>query len=149
LLRSQDGVENVENPYGNLKQGVIQIKVKKDKGIDLARLVKLLEKDVGFEPVTQVTLELRGRLMRRDGTLFFEASETRQTFQVHRAEGEGERPPEGQLLEAVAILEKPQTADRIILQQWKVRAPATVEEAQSPAAPAPVATAELLVSGMT
>ena len=148
MLRSQDGVENVEEPYVNLKQGLIKLKTRKDKTVDLAKLVQVLEKEIGFEPVTEVTLELRGRLAQRNGKLFFEVSESGQTFQVQKVAGGSQRPPENQLLEAVATLVSP-PSDRIILQQWKAAAAATGEAGPTPAVPPPAATAELAVSGMT
>jgi hypothetical protein len=81
LLRSQAGVE-VEDPYGNLQKGIVKVKTPRDKPVDLAKLIELLEKEVGFEPITEVTLELEGTLVRREGKLLFEASGTRQTFVV-------------------------------------------------------------------
>ena len=120
MLRSQDGVEDVENAYGNLKQGLIKIKVRKDKAIDLGRLVQLLEKEVGFEPVTEVRLEMRGRLARRDGKLIFETSGTGQSFTLAGAEGKEGAPPEKELLAALATLEDPRAPDRIRLREWKV-----------------------------
>jgi hypothetical protein len=120
LLRSQDGVEDVENAYGNLKQGLIKIKVRKDKAIDLGRLVQILEKEAGFEPITEVRIELRGRLARRDGKLVFETSGTGQTFTMAGAEGKDGAPPEKKLLAAFATLEDPRAPDRIRLREWKV-----------------------------
>ncbi len=128
---------------------MIKIQTRKDKTIDLARLVQVLEKEVGFEPVTEVTLELRGRLARREGMLFFEASDTGQTFAVQEVKAEGEKPPEKQVLAAVATLASPQSADRIILRQWKAEPGAGGTARQAPAASARVATAELVISGMT
>ena len=58
MLRSQDGIEDVENPYVNLKEGFIKVKAKKDKTIDLSRLVQLLEKEVGFEPLDRKSTRL-------------------------------------------------------------------------------------------
>ena len=92
----------MEDAYGNLKQGLIKIKVRKDKAIDLGRLVQLLEKEAGFEPITEVRIEMRGRLARRDGKLVFEASGTGQSFTVAGAEGKDGAPPEKKLLAALA-----------------------------------------------
>jgi hypothetical protein len=117
LLRSQAGVEWVENPYGNLQKGIIKVKAQKDKRIDLGQLVSLLEKEVGFEPVTEVTLEMQGNLVQREGKVFFEVSETGQTFMVEKAEGAGDVPPEKKPLAAVAVLADPHVADRIVLRQ--------------------------------
>lgn len=149
MLRSQDGVEDVESPYVNLKEGFIKVKVKKGKTIDLSRLVQLLEKEVGFEPLTKVTLGLRGRLARRQGKLYFEVSESGQSFAVQKVQGKGERPPENQLLEAEADLANPKLGDRIILQQWKTPPSAAGEERRGAAGANQAATAELIVSGMT
>lgn len=96
-----------------------------------------------------MTLELRGRLTRRDGVLFFETSETGQKFEVQQVPGGGEQPPEKRLLEALAILAKPQSADRIILQEWKDTSEGTGDKRPPSGTPAQAATAELLVRGMT
>ncbi len=117
MLRSQAGVEQVENPYENLRKGIIKVKAKKDKRIDLGQLVSLLEKEVGFEPITEVTLEMQGSLVQREGKVFFEVSETGQTFMVEKAEGAGDVPPEKKPLAAVAVLADPHVADPIVLRQ--------------------------------
>ena len=145
MLRSQDGIEDVENPYVNLKEGYIKVKAKKDKTIDLSRLVQLLEKEVGFEPLTQVTLEMRGQLARRDGKLWFQTSGTGQAFIVEKVEGEG--LPEKETLAAVATLADPHSSDRIVLRQWK--AEAVSGESARRESSAQGVTAELTVSGMT
>lgn len=119
MLRSQDGVEEVENPYGNLQKGLVHIKVAKGKSIDLARLVQVLEEQVGFEPITEVSLEVRGRLKKQNGALFFQVSETGQTFTVAKVESKDGAPPEEELLAAVALLENPDSPDRIILRAWR------------------------------
>ncbi len=138
----------MENPYGNLKQGLIKIKTRKDKKIDLARLVELLEKDIGFEPVTEVTLEMRGRLARRDGKLHFEVAETGQRFEAQPVSGTAEGLAENQFLEVVAALTDPHSFDRIAIKQWKA-APATTGPAGHEQPVRTSATAELVVSGMT
>lgn len=97
--------------------------------MELVKLVELLEKEVGFQPVTEVALELQGRVLRRNGKLVFEVSGTRQTFVVEKVEGESDGPPpEGQLLTAVASLVKAHSPDRVVLRQWK----ATAEKKPSP-----------------
>lgn len=124
MLRFQDGVEDVENAYGNLKQGLIKIKVRKDKAIDLGHLVKILEEEAGFEPITEVRLEMRGRLARRDGKLVFETIGTGQRFTVAGTEGKESAPPEKELLAALATLEDPRAPERIRLREWKVESEA-------------------------
>ncbi|MGH8248166.1 MAG: hypothetical protein ACREUU_17225 [Gammaproteobacteria bacterium] len=147
MLRSQAGVEEVDDVYGNLKQGFIRIRAAKDKRLDLARIVQVLEKEIGFEPVTEVTLEMRGRLAGHNGKLHFEVSETDQKFEVHRPPGNAARGTDNQLVEATAILAKPRSPDRIVLQQWKPVAAPTAEPRTQPSAS--TATAELVISGMT
>ncbi len=131
MLRSQAGVEQVENPYENLQKGIIKVKAQKDKRIDLGQLVSLLEKEVGFEPVTEVMLEMQGNLVEREGKVFFEVSETGQTFMVEKAEGARDVPPEKKPLAAVAVLADPHVADRIVLRQSN---PAKTPEQQKAAA---------------
>lgn len=119
MLRSQDGVEEVENPYVNLKKGLIKITARKNKPIDLARIVKLLEEEMGFEPVTEVALELRGRPVRRDGKLFFEVNESGQVFAIS---GDGPAEPlltEGRLVTGVATVVDPQSPDRLVFREAK------------------------------
>jgi hypothetical protein len=118
LLRSQAGVDDVENPYGNLKQGVIKVKAKKDVPLDLAGLVEVLEKQIGFEPVTEVKLELTGRLEKQKGKLVLEANGTGQRFQVAATKTKG-LPAEKDLIAATATLKAPRSADRIVLWEWK------------------------------
>jgi hypothetical protein len=131
LLRSRAGVEQVDNPYENLQKGIIKVKAQKDKRIDLGQLVSLLEKEVGFEPVTEVTLEMQWNLVQREGKVFFEVSETGQTFMVEKAEGARDVPPEKKPLAAVAVLADPHVADRIVLRQSN---PAKTPEQQKAAA---------------
>ena len=119
MLRSQGGVGEVEDPYGNLQKGLVKVRPKKDKPLDLALLVKLLEDEIGFAPVTEVTLELRGLLERRDGQLRFTVSGTGETFAVAGIQAEKGAPPANQLLSVVANLEKPDAADRIVVREWK------------------------------
>ncbi len=132
MLRSQAGVEQVENPYASLRKGIIKVKAQKDKRIDLGQLVSLLEKEVGFEPVTEVTLEMQGNLVQREGKDFFEVSETGQTFMVEKAEGPLDVPPGKKLLAAVAVLADPHVADRIVLRQ--LNPPKTREQQEAAAA---------------
>ena len=119
MLRSQDGVEEVLSPYQNLQEGLITIRPRKDKDVDLVALVELLEKEVGFEPVTQVTLDLRGRFMHREDVLWFEVSDTGQRFTVEKVEAEEGAPPEEQLVTAIAAFVDPHSANAIIVRHWK------------------------------
>ncbi len=120
MLRSQAGVE-VEDPYGNLQKGIVKVKTPRDKPVDLAKLIELLENEVGFEPITEVTLELEGTLVRREGKLLFEASGTRQTFVVDQVEGQADGPPENKLLFVVASLPDIHSPGRIRVKQWKLQ----------------------------
>lgn len=149
MLRSQNGVEDVEDPYNNLRQGLLKIKARKDIPIDLAKLTQLLEEEVGFRPITEVRLELRGRLKRVNDNLLFQTTSTDQTFTVDRVEGEATAPPENQLLSVVAPLVNPRSADRIVVQEWKVAEGEAGSASPKSARATPVATAELVISGMT
>lgn len=103
----------------NLKKGLIKITARKNKPIDLARIVKLLEEEMGFEPVTEVALELRGRPVRRDGKLFFEVNESGQVFAIS---GDGPAEPlltEGRLVTGVATVVDPQSPDRLVFREAK------------------------------
>ena len=102
----------------NLAKGLITVKPPKDKPFELVKLVELL-KEVGFQPVTEVTLELRGRLVRREGKLWFEAMGTGQKFAVEKVEGEGNAAPEEQLLIVTAVLADPHSPGRLVVRQWK------------------------------
>ena len=117
----------MENPYGNLKQGLIKVKANKDVAADLARLVEVLEKQIGFEPLTEVKLELTGRLEKRKGKLFFEANGTGQRFQVVATKVKGRLPAAQEMISATATLNAPRSADRIVLWEWK-----PAEGAESP-----------------
>jgi len=115
LLRSQAGVEEVEDPYGNLRQHLsLKVKGRKDKAPDLAALIRLLEEEVGFSPITEVKLELRGRLVRRNGALLFEVSETGPTFNVEKLEGNA-NPPENRLIAVTGRLLDVRSGDRIVV----------------------------------
>jgi hypothetical protein len=119
LLRSQAGVDEVESPYENLKQGLIKVKVKKDVAVDLAGLVEVLEKQIGFEPLTEVKVELTGRLEKQKGKLVLEANGTGQRFQVAATKFKGPLPAEKDVIVTTATLKGPRSADRIVLWDWK------------------------------
>lgn len=119
MLRSQDGIEEVEAPYENLRKHLsLKVKTRKDKAPDVAALSGLLEQEVGFAPITEVQLELRGRLVRRDGARFLEVSETGPTFRVEKIEGDTS-PPENRLIAVTARLLDIRAVDRIVLAEWK------------------------------
>jgi len=119
VLRSQDGIEEVEAPYEHLRKHLsLKVKTRKDKAPDVAALIDLLEQEVGFAPITEVKLELRGRLVRRDGALFLEESETGPTFRVEKIEGDTS-PPENRLIAVTARLLDIRSVDRIVLAEWK------------------------------
>ena len=109
----------MENPYGNLKQGVIKVMAKKDVAVDLAGLVEVLEKQIGFEPLTEVKVELTGRLKKHNGKLVLEANGTGQRLQVAETKIKGRLPAEKDLIAATATLKSPRSADRIVLWEWK------------------------------
>jgi hypothetical protein len=81
-------------------------------------LIDLLEQEVGFAPITEVKLELRGRLVRRDGALFLEVSGIGPTFRVEKSEG-APSPPENRLIVVTAGLVDIRSVDRIVLAEWK------------------------------
>lgn len=119
MLRSQGGVEEVEDPYGNLQKRLVKVRPRKDKRADLGLLVRLLEEEIGFAPVTEVTLELRGEFELRNGELVFKVSGTEQAFSVAWIEAAADSPPKNQFLTVGANLEKPATPDRIVVKEWK------------------------------
>src|SRR5206468_13092109 len=101
---------------------------KKESSVELARLVQVLENDVGFEPVTEVALALRGKFRRLNGKLSFEVSGTGQSFPV--AKVVGERPPEDQNLVVGAVLTNPHVPSAIAVHEWKVAAATANDSAQ-------------------
>lgn len=98
---------------------MIKIKASKDKAPNLPEIVELLEKEVGFAPIVEVGLELRGRLVRADGRLTFEATGTGQRFEVERVEPQGTALPEGQELELEGALVDVHSGERIVVRQPK------------------------------
>lgn len=109
----------MEDPYEHLRKHLsLKVKTRKDKAPDVAALIGLLEQEVGFAPITEVKLELRGRLVRRDGALFLEESETGPTFRVEKIEGDTS-PPENRLIAVTARLLDIRAVDRIVLAEWK------------------------------
>ncbi len=109
----------MENPYGNLKQGLIRVKAKRDMPVDLARLVQLLEKEVGFEPITEVKLQLAGRLEEQSGKLVFETSGTGQRFVVTGSKAKGLPRRAKDLITATATLKQPKSASHIVIWDWR------------------------------
>lgn len=89
-----------------------------DKPLDLPGLVRVLEDEVGFGPITEIEVGLRGRVSKRSGRLTLEVSETGQVFEVSK-KTEGQVPAEGQLIEATATLEDVRAGPRLRLLEWK------------------------------
>jgi hypothetical protein len=82
--------------------------------------VALLETEVGFAPVSELTIEATGRLARRQGGLVLDMSGSR-SFIVHSVDAPGEAPPEDEDLAIVASLAEPRSPDRIVVRQWKLK----------------------------
>jgi hypothetical protein len=109
----------VEDPSENLRKHLsLKVKARQDQAPDVAALIDLLEQEVGFAPITEVQLELRGRLVRRDGALFLEVSDIGPTFRVEKSTGDA-RPPENRLIVVTAGLVDIRSVDRIVLAEWK------------------------------
>jgi hypothetical protein len=122
LLRSQAGVGEVVEPYPNLHKGQIRLKPSNDKPFDLPELVRLLEKQAGFAPVTEVELELRGRVARRNGRLVIEVAETGQGFEI--AKNKSGRPlSEGESVDVRGVLENVRSGGRLKILAWTAGAP--------------------------
>ncbi len=98
---------------------MIKVKLSKEKPVDLGAIVKMLEQDVGFAPITEVSLELPGRLVRRGKGLVFETAGTGQTFAVKKVEAKGAAPPENRALTAIVTLADMHSTERVVLKQWK------------------------------
>jgi hypothetical protein len=98
---------------------LIKVRLSKEKPVDLGAIVKLLEKDVGFGPISEVSLELPGRLVRRGKDLVLEAAGTGQAFAVKKIEANGAAPPENRPLTAIATLADTRSGGRVVLKQWK------------------------------
>lgn len=93
---------------------------KKDAAIDVSKLVELLEKEVGIEPITEVTLEMQGRLEKRGGKAIFEVSGNGQVFRLSGNKVKGPAPPHGDVITVVGTFKKPKSAsDGIVLHDWK------------------------------
>lgn len=99
------------------------VKPGNDKPLDLPGLVRLLENEAGFAPITEVELALRGRVAKRSGRLSLEVSETGQAFEIGK-KTTGQAPPEGQLIEVRAKLEDVRSARRLRLLEWTLVPPA-------------------------
>jgi len=89
-----------------------------DKSLDLPGLVRLLEDEAGFAPITEVEIGLRGRVTKRDGRLTLEVSETGQTFEIGK-ETSGQVPAEGASIEARGTLEDVRGGKGLRLLEWK------------------------------
>jgi hypothetical protein len=107
----------VLEPYPNLSEGQIVVTPDNKEPLDLSAVVDVLEDQVGFSPVTEVELRLRGRIARRDGRLAIEVTETRQSFEVGKYPG-GKAPPEGQIIEARGRVGAPLAGRPLDLLEW-------------------------------
>lgn len=89
-----------------------------DKPLDLPGLVRLLEDEAGFAPITEVEIGLRGRVTKRGGRLTLEVSETGQAFEIGK-KTDGQVPAEGETIEARGTLEDVHAGNRLTLLEWK------------------------------
>lgn len=80
--------------------------------------MRLLEGTAGFAPITEIEVQLRGRVAARDGRLSLEVSETGQSFEIGK-KLKGRAPTEGQLIEATGTLEDHRAGKRLRLLEWK------------------------------
>lgn len=63
----------------NLHKAQIRVTPSNDKPLDLPGLVRLLEDEAGFAPITDAEISLRGRVAKRSERLALEVSKTGQT----------------------------------------------------------------------
>jgi len=78
----------------------------------------LLESEVGFAPVTEVTLAGSGRIARREGGLVLDVGGGR-SFTIQSMDPSAGVPPENEDLAIVAALADSRSPDRVILREWK------------------------------
>lgn len=78
----------------------------------------MLESEVGFAPVTEVTIAATGRIARREGGLVLDVGGGR-TFIVKSVDAPAGAPPENEELAIVAALADPRSPDRVVLREWK------------------------------
>ena len=102
----------------NLHKAQITVTPSNDKPLDLPGLVRLLEDEAGFAPITEIEVGLRGRVTKRDGRRTLEVSKTGQTFEVSN-KTEGQVPAEGQSIEARGMLEDVHEGKQLRLLEWK------------------------------
>jgi len=102
----------------NLHKAQITVTPSNDKPLDLPGLVRLLEGEAGFAPITEIEVGLRGRVTKRDGRRTLEVSKTGQTFEVSK-KTEGQVPAEGQSIEARGMLEDVHEGKQLRLLEWK------------------------------
>ena len=77
----------------------------------------MLESEVGFAPVTEVTIEGSGRISRREASLVLDVGG--RSFTVQSVDASGGAPPEDQDLAIVAALTDPRSPDRVVVREWK------------------------------
>ena len=102
----------------NLHKAQITVTPSNDKPLDLPGLVRLLDDEAGFAPITEVEIGLRGRVTKRNERLALEVSKTGQTFEISK-KLEGEIPAEGQSIEARGTLEDVHEGKQLKLLEWK------------------------------
>jgi hypothetical protein len=107
----------------NLHKAQLTVTPSNDKPLDLPGLVRLLEDEAGFAPITEVEVGLRGRVTRRDRRLTLEVSKTGQSFEISK-KTEGQTPAEGESIEARGTLEDVHSGKRLKLLEWKAAPPA-------------------------
>jgi len=107
----------------NLHKAQITVTPSNDKPLDLPGLVRLLEDEAGFAPITEVEVGLRGRVTKRDGRRTLEVSKTGQTFEISE-KTDGQAPAEGESIEARGTLEDVHTGKQLRLLEWKAAPPA-------------------------
>ncbi len=115
-LRSQVGIDQVEEPYENLHKQRINIRAKKDEAPNLKELVALLEGEIGFAPMTELRLEGKGRVLHRGGDLVLEIGGG-PTLIVQSVDAPRGTPPENEELAVVAVLADPRSPEGVVLRE--------------------------------
>lgn len=123
MLRSQDGVEEVLNPYGNLKQGIIEIRTSAEKAPDFKKLIERLENEIGFEPVREVALTVRGTVRREKGAAKLVGHRTGQSFKIDEQKAESGKLPLDRLITASAVIRDTKKPDSVVILRWEAAGP--------------------------
>lgn len=106
----------------NLRKLRVVIRVKKGEMPDLKGLVELMETEIGFAPVTEVTLDATGRFVHREGELTLDVGGGRTFIIKSAADTPDGTPPENVDVTVVAAFIDPRSSDRLVLRQWKPKA---------------------------